>query len=158
MQLHVLFCWWRLHVIFCKGKTHGRNLLFGESISRTQRQWQHSCTASRAVLCWSGVFADSHLVERNSRELLLLSQLAPSDSCQFGERLAVSAGSSNCCWFVFGILTVLNWYAGILTEIEITPKYNSKQACTPLSCLPSFLPYLWAVGYRGVTVFKNSYL
>jgi hypothetical protein len=47
--------------------------------------------------------------------------VAPSDFCWFSGGLAVSAGLCHCCWFMFGIQTLLKWTAGILTmEIGIT--------------------------------------
>jgi hypothetical protein len=64
--------------------------------------------------------------------------------------LVVSAGLCHHCWFVFGILTLLNWTAGVLTtETESAGKTTSKRAHIPLSYLPSLLPYLWTKGKRG---------
>jgi hypothetical protein len=82
------------------------------------KQWQGACTASLTMLHW----------ERHRRKLCLASHLflaVPTDLCQF----AVSVGSC----LVFGILTLLNWKAGILTtEIEITWKnyfYTGSHPC-----------------------------
>jgi hypothetical protein len=107
------------HVVFCWGKIWG-HVMSGESIHRTQWTvmgylYSYPCKASLVLdlhwssLCW----------ERHSRELLLASWLVlvtPTDSCQFDGDLAVSPESCHHCWFEFGILTLLNWTGGILTN------------------------------------------
>jgi hypothetical protein len=106
MQTYVMFCW---------GKPLGGHLMFRESISGTQ--WTvigflHSwlCNSSLVLhLCWSSLHW-----ERQGRELLAfqLNLVSATDTCWFGQDLAVSAGS--CChhwWFVFGDTFELDcWY------------------------------------------------
>ena len=90
------------------------------------------------------VFTDLHFIERG-RELLLASLLVlvpPADSCRFGGGLAVSAGLCHHCWFMFAILTLLNWTAGILTtgdlnypkELLLNSIQQSLMASSGLTC------------------------
>jgi hypothetical protein len=56
--------------------------------------------------------------ERHGKELLVspLVLVVPDNSCKFDGGLVVSTGSCYCCWFVFALLRLLNWIAGILTN------------------------------------------
>lgn len=46
----------------------------------------------------------------------LLVLVIPADSCQSGGSLRVSARLCHHCWLMFGVLTLLNWLTGILTN------------------------------------------
>ena len=113
-----------------------------------------------SYLCHNSSVSSLHW-ERHWRERLLASQLiqvVPADSCGFSGGLAVSAGSCHCCWFVFGVLTQLNWAAGILTngDWSCLKKTTCQQVHIPLSYhifCPNF--GLWA--NRGIEVFQNPY-
>ena len=55
--------------------------------------------------------------------------------------LVVSAGACYCCWFMFSILTLLNWTAGMLTNrLESSPKELLINRSTP----PCPIYYLFA--------------
>jgi len=93
-----------------------------ESVYINRTQWTVIGHLHRLALQYFFVLClplSPHCWDRHRRELLLASWLAlvtPADLCWFGRGLAVSAGSCHCCWFVFGILTLLNWSASILTN------------------------------------------
>jgi len=117
------------------------------------RMWQ--CACKLALQCFVGLESPTSPIFTSLRETqqrtFWLSQLvlvASADSWWFGGGLAGSAGSCHCCWLMFGILTLLNWIAGILTKGDWNhpQRTTSKQVHIPLSYLPFLLPYLWKVG------------
>lgn len=88
-----------------------------EGINRTQQtvtETELDLMVQLAVQClWVSSLCWSSLPwERHSWELLLAFLLVPpAESCQ-GWGLAISARSCLCCWFLFVILTPLNWTGG----------------------------------------------
>lgn len=150
--------------MWCFGETNLQGVLlrqravrghwYLETISRTQWTVEehlhgYPCNASLVwPLClpWSSLHW-----ERHGRGLLFVSQLvlvAPADWSQFDRDLTVSDGSYHCCWYVFGVLPLLKWSAGILKKriLESPQGTTSKPVLNPLSYLPSFLPDHWMVG------------
>jgi hypothetical protein len=84
--------------------------MFGESISGTQQTVKGACIASLAMCLWPLIFTDLYFLEAWQ------SLIAPADLCRFSRGLAVSAGSCHHYGFMFGILTLQDWIAGILTN------------------------------------------
>ena len=101
---------------FAEARPMGGRVMFGESINRTRWQWRCPYIASFAMLHWSCVFilVDLPFVERDTAENF---SWCPGWSCSF---LPLAHADSveawlflllflcHCCWFMFGILTLLN--------------------------------------------------
>ena len=110
-----------------------------ETISRTQQ---------KMTVCLHSSLCNNLTSLKESHQLPLASQLvlvATAGSSRLGGGLAVSPGLCHCCWFMFDILTLLNWTASILTNRDWNhpQRTTSKQVYRPLSYLPSILSYLW---------------
>lgn len=79
--------------------------------------WRGACIASCATRYWSPIFTDL----ASLKEAWQWTGNPASSGCshwlaQFGRGWLLFAGSCHHCWFMFDILTLLNWTAGILTN------------------------------------------
>jgi hypothetical protein len=143
--------WCRITCCFAKARPTGGHVMFGESINGTQETVMahlHSQPCNSLLVSWLHLCCLWSLLhwERHGRELLLASWLdlvIPADSCGFRRGLVVYAGSCHHCWFMFGILALLNWTVGILINWDWN---HSQPIHSLLSYLLCFLPYLWMVG------------
>jgi len=154
-------CWGRLMWCFADARPVGGRTTFGETIRGTQR-------TVRVQVLPLQFFTDLHCIARGMAEnswccpQVLAALLGPwhtADSCLFGCSLAVSAGSCCCYWFMFSILTLLNWTAGTLTTETggRDPKELLKSCTSPriIYRLSSLTFDLWA--RRGEEGFENPY-
>ena len=130
---------------FAETRPIGGQVMFGESI---KRQWWH--------VHWSLVFGDLHFIDRGTAENFSwnpgLSWLLPADLCWFGGGLAASCGPCHCCWFMFGILTLLSWIAGNCPKVLLLNRSTSLCSVYYL-----FSPMIGWWPKRGIKAFENPF-
>lgn len=142
----------RCRLMWClaEARPKGRHVMLGGRVNRTQRTamahfhiwFYNTFLVFSLCLRWS-----SFCWERLSRELFLVSYLVlftPADSSRFSRGLMVSTGSYHHCWFLFSILTQLNYILLVFWQRMRSPHGStSKQVYILLSYWPSFILYLW---------------
>lgn len=102
--------WYQLvqtQMVFCWGKTCYGQVMFGESINKTQRTVMGACVASLAT-CWSLIFTELRKAQQRTPGI----PAGPSwSTCWLADwGLAGSAGAGHCCCSAFAVLTLLNWW------------------------------------------------